>query len=442
MDLSQNPSSAYYLHPGENPGTMLITTQLDCDNYHTWNRAMKRALLSKNKLKFVNEDLPEPAQNDGLHEAWERCNVMVISWITRTLNAQIARSTVYIDNAKDLWEELRERFSKSNHFRISDLLQEVNSIKQGERSIMEYYTESKILWEELDSLRPIPVCTCSKKCSCKLSTVILEWRESEIVMCFLKDLGEAYNNVKTQILLLEPLPNINRVFSLILQQERQEKQFHETPISETKVLINNASQQTQKPNYRNGGNTGWKNYGRGRGKNYGKQCSYYNKMNHTVDECYSKHGYPPWMKQQRNNYAANAVERVEEIVEKKSPQDKYTNDQIVNSLSTEQLRKIVDILQFSNDKEKSNGNVDPSVQTSEKGNESSVQSFEKGKVCTHFWILDTGATDHVSCDLTLFLSHHEIKPIRIRLPNNTHVIARRAGTVLLSREFMIHNVLK
>ena len=113
MDLSQNPSSAYYLHPGENPGTMLITTQLDGDNYHTWNRA----------IKFVNGDLPEPAQNDGLHEAWERCNVMVISWITRTLNAQIARSTVYIDNAKDLWEELRERFSKSNHFRISDLLQ-------------------------------------------------------------------------------------------------------------------------------------------------------------------------------------------------------------------------------------------------------------------------------------------------------------------------------
>jgi len=25
-----------------------------------------------------------------------------------------------------------------------------------------------------------------------------------------------------------------------------------------------------------------------------KQFSYCNKLNHTMDECYSKHGYPPW----------------------------------------------------------------------------------------------------------------------------------------------------
>jgi len=67
MDLSQNP------------GMMLITMQLDGSNYHTWSRAMKRALISKNKLKFVNGDLPEPTHDDELHEVWERCNVMVIS---------------------------------------------------------------------------------------------------------------------------------------------------------------------------------------------------------------------------------------------------------------------------------------------------------------------------------------------------------------------------
>jgi len=176
---------------------------------------------------------------------------------------------------------------------------------------------------------------------------------------------------------------------------------------ETKVLINNASQQMQKPNHINGDNTGWKNYGRGRGINCGKQCSYCNKENHATNELYSKHGFPLWMKQQRNNYVVYVVERVEEVTKNKLPQDKYTNDQIVNLLSTEQVRKIVYILQFSNDKEKSNG--ESSIQTFEKGNESSVQTFEKGKVYTNYWILDTGVTYHVSCDNTLFLSHHEIK---------------------------------
>ena len=125
----------YYLHPGENPSMVLVTPQLDGSNYHSWSRAVKRALLSKNKFKFVNRDIHEPSCGESQYEAWERCNVMVISWITHSISTQIALSILYIDNAKELWEDLKERFSKSNHFRVSGLLQETNSIKQGERSI-------------------------------------------------------------------------------------------------------------------------------------------------------------------------------------------------------------------------------------------------------------------------------------------------------------------
>jgi len=48
--------------------------------------------------------------------------MMVISWITRTVNTQIAQSIAYIENARELWEDLWERFSKGYHFRISNLL--------------------------------------------------------------------------------------------------------------------------------------------------------------------------------------------------------------------------------------------------------------------------------------------------------------------------------
>jgi len=39
------------------------------------------------------------------------------------------------------------------------------------------------------------------------------------VICFLKGLNDSYNHVRTQILLMEPFSNINRAFSLIIQQE-------------------------------------------------------------------------------------------------------------------------------------------------------------------------------------------------------------------------------
>jgi len=47
---------------------------------------MKRALLSKNKWKFMDGSIEAPTKTNLLYEAWERCNVMVIAWITRSMS--------------------------------------------------------------------------------------------------------------------------------------------------------------------------------------------------------------------------------------------------------------------------------------------------------------------------------------------------------------------
>jgi len=69
----------------------------------------------------------------------------------------------------------------------------------------------KIVWEELELLTPIPNCVCGKPCECNLSKAFVKQREIEYVICFLKGLNDNYNTIKTQILLLEPLPNMNKV---------------------------------------------------------------------------------------------------------------------------------------------------------------------------------------------------------------------------------------
>lgn len=74
QDPTQNPSSPYYLHPGENPGTVLVAPPLNDTYYYNWSKAMCRALSSKKKLKFINGELPHPLENDPLAEAWENCN--------------------------------------------------------------------------------------------------------------------------------------------------------------------------------------------------------------------------------------------------------------------------------------------------------------------------------------------------------------------------------
>jgi len=72
---------------------------------------MQRALLIKNKLKFVNGSIKTPLPNDPIYEIWKRCNVMILSWIMRILSPDIVESVLYIDSTKELWKELKERFS-------------------------------------------------------------------------------------------------------------------------------------------------------------------------------------------------------------------------------------------------------------------------------------------------------------------------------------------
>lgn len=176
---------------------------------------MKRALLIKNKIKFINGKLPTPNEDDALFDAWERCNNVVLTWISTSLSPDIAQSAIYVENAAQLWTNLQNWFSKGDHFRLFDLLQQINSMKQAEKSVTSYFNELENLWEDLEALRIL------LKCTCDAHDALKKQRYVEYVIYFLKGLNDSFNHVKSQILMMEPLPDVTKVFSSILQQERQ-----------------------------------------------------------------------------------------------------------------------------------------------------------------------------------------------------------------------------
>ena len=63
---AMDPSSPYFVHPSEAPGTSLVPTVLTGKNYHTWARLMKMALKGKNKLQFVDGRIRKPEVEDPL----------------------------------------------------------------------------------------------------------------------------------------------------------------------------------------------------------------------------------------------------------------------------------------------------------------------------------------------------------------------------------------
>ena len=93
------------LNHSDHPNYVLSTRLLNQHNFNHWKRCVEISLLAKNKLVFVNGDLPRPL-DPILASKWDRCNGMVISWLLHSVEKDIAQSIIYCDTAEQIWQQL------------------------------------------------------------------------------------------------------------------------------------------------------------------------------------------------------------------------------------------------------------------------------------------------------------------------------------------------
>jgi len=293
--------SVFYVHPREGPNPILVAPPLDGSNNLAWSRSTIRAFGAKNKLKFIDGSMEIPDEDDLNRNAWERCNHLIQSWIINLVTPQIAKTLGFHENAIDAWLDLNELFSKVDRIRSSTLRSKINNLKQGSKSVLDYFIEMKTLWEELNSHRPLPHFTCPHPCRCAAMREARNFRLEDQVIQFLTGLNDQFNVIKIQVLMLDPLPSINMVYSLVV---REESNNHSLPSSIDKPLsIINAYDSC-------------KHQGRGKGYFNGfkppRHCSFCGKNNHNIEYCYQKHGHPN-PNFQKHSSSVNASSSIDEI---------------------------------------------------------------------------------------------------------------------------------
>lgn len=141
----------------------------------------------------------------------------------------------------------------------------------------------------------------------------------DYVICFLKILNENFNHVKSNILMVEPLPGVTKVFSPVLQQERQLNTKIATKFS--KILFTNINNQQDNGKFQQKPEKSCGNY-QGRCISNLKVCSFCGKHDHTLDTCYLKYGFPPGFKFKDKVRSSNNVESYDED----RYQNTHTND--------------------------------------------------------------------------------------------------------------------
>ncbi|XP_058773496.1 uncharacterized protein LOC131647643 [Vicia villosa] len=250
---------------------------------------MRVALISKNKLRFIDGTFVQPAQGHLLHDPWLRCNNMVLSWLQRSISENIAQSILWIDQAHAVWKNLETRFAQGDIFKVSDLQDDLSNLHQGTLDVSTYFTKLTSIWEQIDSLRPTRDCTCAIPCTCGAATDLRKYKDQDRVLKFLKGLTDSFATVRSQIFLLEPIPSLEKTFSMVLGQERRSH----VPLSDSTDISSMAMAFHPTTAFGGASSRGRGRTSPGRCNFPPRTCTHCGRHNHTVDTCFMKHGYPP-----------------------------------------------------------------------------------------------------------------------------------------------------
>lgn len=208
--------SPYDLNSSDTLGNVITQVKLKGENYDEWARAICTSLRARRKWGFIDGSLYKPEDGSPQIEDWWTVNSMVVSWILNTIESNLRLMISYKEDAKELWDDIRDRFSVINGPRIHQLKCELAETKQRGMSIISYYRKSKCLWDDLGQYNPIPVCVCTR-CNCDLNSKLQKQRETAYVHQFLMGLhSDIYGTVRSTLLAIEPLPTINKVYSTLI----------------------------------------------------------------------------------------------------------------------------------------------------------------------------------------------------------------------------------
>ncbi|KAK4394268.1 Retrovirus-related Pol polyprotein from transposon RE1 [Sesamum angolense] len=285
-----NDNTTVRIQPLEIPGMIMISAPLNGNNWLSWSRSVRIAVEGREKLGFIDGSCSLPAEGTPQHKQWRITDYIVRTWILSTISKDIVNAYLYASSSRDLWMELEARYSECDGTLLYKLQREINSISQENLSVTAYYTKLKQLWDELVCLMPPAMCSCGL-CICGCNKTKADQTDRSQLIQFLMGLNESYDNIRNQILVLEPLPNVNKAYSMVLRVERQ-RQVN----SEFAEATDHFAMQVR--SYEQRYNTGPRNIMKKKGPIDKRNlfCNHCNKSGHNKETCFKIHGFPDWYK--------------------------------------------------------------------------------------------------------------------------------------------------
>ncbi|KAL9225388.1 hypothetical protein vseg_001321 [Gypsophila vaccaria] len=477
FQLLDNP---LYISNSDQASLQLTSYKFNGTNFIHWKKDIIQTLISKNKDGFIDRTCVRPAATDSKLSQWIRCDILVLRWILNSVEPVLQKHFQYATSAANLWDDICETYGQVNAIELYALKQQLSRIHQDNASIIEYYTQLKCFWETIDSLDPLPECTCGAlaKCSCHLVKRLLDRESNAKLIQLLMGLNSSFEQLKTHMLSLEPLPMITKAVGMLQKIERQKSidddaAHHVTPDSfahHTSSAVYAAN--TLSSSRSTTSTSNWKR--QKTDTKLPKECTHCLRKGHMVEDCFKlqtcshchvrghvkEHCYKlkNHLKRQGRYGSASHVSAQSHLAN--SPLDGHQetlHEALQNAalVTSKALSKHVDSGLVKDIMNNALGQVLALVNDVPSSSPASPMSLANfagmifssvNSVHQHFgrfdWVVDSGASDHMTSHFSLL--HNVITlctPLKVALPDGSHKSVTTIGSLHLTPTLTIHNVL-
>ncbi|KAG6742011.1 hypothetical protein POTOM_055293 [Populus tomentosa] len=354
-----------------------IAIKLNGTNYALWSQIVEMYISGKDKLGYINGDLPKPELNDPTFRRWRTENSIVKGWLINSMDPSLVSNFIRFPTAKQVWESIATTYFDGN-----DKSQRHNTLLQEDR-----------------------------------------------VYVFLDGLDDRLDKIRSDVLQLQPFPSVEQAYAYVRREDIRQSVMLETNGGPTaSVMATKSGKQNQMlrmtkraPGYAATG--GSKNLSGGLG------CSHCGNAKHTRETCFKLHGYPEWWNEFKAKKSQEANGGVGRAAIAHGGVERTAIAHAEPTLS-----------------------LIPCVETKA---ETASNGSDQGKGCCYTssalvvstkqkdddWIVDSGATDHMTYnpdDLDEYIT-----PRRNNISNANGVLypVTGAGTVQLSPSISLTNTL-
>ncbi|XP_048501481.1 uncharacterized protein LOC125497827 [Beta vulgaris subsp. vulgaris] len=386
-----DPAHPYYLGAGDQPGNLITHLVLKGDNYLVWSRAITLSLRPRRKFVFVDGTITKPTKKKKLLD-WEKVNSMLVSWLLRSLDTKLAATVPYFEEVKKLWDYLEQRFCDSNGPRLQQLRSQITDCKQTKgMSVEDYYTKLMGLFDDLTRLKPPHGCECGRPLL--LQTLLV------LITLFFK--------------------RKHRAGLLAARLPKDVKAAHV-------FAFNTAA---------------------ARGKVYPERrdktklyCSHCKKTGHDNKGCFVLHGYPEWWYELKRRREASATGTT---AARSSPKPAAAaSSSAAGTVRANAVNTSSTLATSGGGENLSLADLKPEdIRVLLNMVNHNKQDRLLGETLCSFWIIDTGASHHVTGNELCLMDVYPIQPCPVGLPNGAQAEALKAGRVLLDDNVTLEHVL-